>query len=104
MGGPHGGRRLEFSQFPLIDGYAVQNAFGFFRLNRGKVETPGKCVFVGTADEFRGDGRDCQSWESGQSVPPKFKRQIRLHKPNDGGIPRVGNLYSQYQILTALGS
>lgn len=86
----HGLQKLEFSQLrmarsqPAIEGYAVQNAFGFFKMVDGKVQTPGKCLFVGTHPDFRDNGRDCQSWESGQSEPPKFKRHIVLHKSSDG--------------------
>jgi hypothetical protein len=85
----YGLRRLEFSQLrearsqAAIDGYAVQNAFGFFKLVDGKVQTPGKCLFVGTDPDFRDNGLDCQSWERGQPEPPKFKRHTLLQKRKD---------------------
>jgi hypothetical protein len=86
----HGLPRLEFSQLrgarsqPAVGGYAVQSAFGFFKLVDGKVQMPGKCLFVGTDPDFRDNGLDCQSWEQGQSRPPKFRRHIGLRKPKEG--------------------
>jgi hypothetical protein len=85
----HGLQKLGFSQEmmahsqPAIEEYAVQNAFGFFEVAKNTVQRPGKCVFVGTDPAFRDNGRDCESWESGQSEPPKFKKHFVLHKPTD---------------------
>jgi hypothetical protein len=85
----HGLERLGFSQTmmahskPAIQEYAVQNAFGFFKLVSGSVQQPGKCVFVGTNPAFSDSGRDCQSWEAGQSEPPKFQKHIVRQIPND---------------------
>jgi hypothetical protein len=73
-----GFRRLEFSQLKLarserpVEEYAAQSAFGFFTMVDGKVQTPGKCVFIGTNTEFRDNHGDCRSWEPGQPEPPKF--------------------------------
>ena len=77
-----GFQRLGFSQGrmahsqPAIDGYAVQSAFGFFKLASGSIQAPGKCVFVGSRRAFRDSGGDCQLWEYGQPEPPKFERQL----------------------------
>ena len=86
----HGLQRLEHSKWDVvrsqntIRGFAVQNVFGFFTLVNGKAQTQGKCVFVGTNTEFKDNGRDCRSWEFGQSEPPEFQRHIGLPKA-DGG-------------------
>ena len=86
----HGLQKLEFSEErmahsqPAIEEYAVQNAFGFFKFGSGSVQRPGKCIFVGTNQAFRDSGRDCRSWESGQSAPPKFEKHIVLHESTDG--------------------
>jgi len=75
-------QRLVFSQAmmarsqPATEGYAVQSAFGFFQLEAKTAQSAGKCVFVGARADFLDNGRDCQSWDSGQSEPPKFKRHI----------------------------
>jgi hypothetical protein len=69
---------------PTIEGYAVQNVFGFFTMVNGKIQKPGKCVFVGTAAQFRESDGDCKSWEYGQSEPPKFKQHFVFHKKEGG--------------------
>lgn len=86
----HGLQKLGFSQEwmahsqPAIEESAVQNAFGFCELAKNTIQRPGKCVFVGTNPAFRDNWRDCQSWEFGQSEPPKFKKHFVLHKPTGG--------------------
>jgi hypothetical protein len=69
---------------PAVQEYAVQSAFGFFKLVSGNIQRPGKCIFVGTRPAFKENGRDCQSWEAGQPEPPKFKRHIVLHESGGG--------------------
>jgi len=57
-----------------IESYAVQSQFGFFTMAGGRMESPGKCLFVGTNREFRSNRQDCRGWGIGQPAPPMFQR------------------------------
>jgi hypothetical protein len=78
----HGLQRLMLSNQPIQE-YAVQNAFGFFKLASGNIQDPGKCVFVGTHSAFRANFQDCRGWLAGESKPPEFKRHLVLREPGD---------------------
>ena len=86
---PRGLETVELSKWDAarsrnaIEGFAVQNAFGFFTMANGKIQHPGKCVFTGTNAEFRDNDQDCRSWQPGQPEPPKFARHIVLHNRSD---------------------
>jgi hypothetical protein len=59
--------------------YGIQNAYSVAPgLASHKPVVRFMCVFVGTASDFKANGRDCDAWEAGQLEPPKFRKHLPL--------------------------
>jgi hypothetical protein len=74
--------RMARGQTPIQE-YAVQSAFGLYKIDAGVIQKQLKCIFVGTRPDFRTQWQDCEEWQAGQPRPPESNRHMVLHEPGD---------------------
>jgi hypothetical protein len=83
--GPAG--REQLPSFSLKLGnppFGMQNAYTLSKgpIGSRQIQLQHACVFVGTPNDFRTNGRNCDAWPLGDPLPPKYPKRRTLE--NDG--------------------